>query len=147
LRAEKNRIYSLSSLFPFSRSSVLSLSSLSSLLHLGISLCSSKFNQHPANMTQEAEQLYVPACKLEEYSNYRIDETKESDLVTVQTSKLCGKSLQHCYEGNTSDGVWHDSHRMESSYRSLVSNEVRYVWITLKTGKIQQTRKRVKTEV
>jgi len=98
-------------------------------------------------MTQQAEHLYVPACKLEEYPNYRIDETKGSDLVKVQSCKLCGKSLQHCYEGNTSDGVWHDSHHMESTSRSLMSNEVRYVWITLKTGKIEQTQKRVKTEV
>ena len=97
-------------------------------------------------MTQEAEKLYVPACKLEEYPNYRIDETKESEIVDVATCRLCGKSLEQCYQGNTSDGKWHDSHKMEI-HRSIQSNQTRYVWITLKTGENEQTKKRIKTEV
>jgi len=98
-------------------------------------------------MTQEAEQLYVPACKLEEYPNYRIDETKNSDLVTVLICRLCGNSVQQCYERNASNGKWHDSHRMEALSRHIESNAVRYVWIKLRTTTFEQKRKHVKTEV
>lgn len=97
-------------------------------------------------MTQEAATLYIPASKLGEYPQYRLDSTKKPHDVRVTTCDTCGLETEECFKQNTKSGKWNESHSLG---RFTSSTEVQYVWINLPAYQVEQSHiknKRVKEE-